>query len=142
MANKVPKQATFREILLDRYKMADQAENTLAKLFRDMLAERSILPAQWDARMDAYYRKVFTNSKGEVDIIKVNQEKSNLKKALAKPNLAWNRFETAIQVLNPDEYTFSLGMKYINETEYLHQIKVKNRSSRFTPPPAEEDDDE
>lgn len=118
---------TFRELLMDPEKKRSEAENELAYIFRDMMLAHGIQPSEWDRRVDSYYRRIYTNSKGEVDLIKVNQEKSNLVRALTKDALPWRRFITAVQLMGAASFTFTLDLNYQDGRTFSHKVKVRNR---------------
>jgi len=119
--------STFRELLLDPEKKRSEAENELAYLFRDIMLAHGVNPSEWDRRLDMYYRRLYTNSRGEVDLIKVNQEKSNLVRALAKDTLPWKRFNTSLQLMGPESYTIIIELTYRDGRTHTHKVKIRNR---------------
>ena len=119
--------STFRELLLDSEKKKSEAENELAYLFRDMMLAHGVTPSEWDRRLDSYYKRIYMNSKGQVDLVKVNQEKSNLVRALTKDALPWRRFHTAVQLMGSKAYTFTLELEYEDGRIHTHKVKARNR---------------
>lgn len=119
--------ASFKDLMRDKEKKLSETEHLLARLFRKILAERGILSSEMDQLIDRYYRKIHTNRHGDVDILKVNQDKSNLTRALAKDTLPWRRFETVIQILGPSKYFLTLKMEGADGTVYEHTVGTKNR---------------
>lgn len=119
--------STFRELLLDSEKKIREAENELAYLFRDMMLAHGVTPSEWDRRVDSYYKRLYTNAKGQADLVKVNQEKSNLVRALTKDALPWNRFKTALQLMGAESYTITIDLNYAGGRMHTHKVKVRNR---------------
>lgn len=136
---KAPKNSTFRELLRDPNKKYDETSHALAKLLRDMLANSGIGPGEWDKLIERYYKKMYTNRKGEIDLIKVNQEKSNLTRALAKDKVPWYRLDTAIQILGSASYTISIEREDARGVKFTSKLKIKNRYV-IMPEMNEEDD--
>lgn len=132
--------STFRELLQDNTKKMDSSENIPAHLVRDMLLTHGISPAQWDKMADQYYRQVNTNSKGQVDLLKVTHDKSNMAKALAKDTLPWRRCESTIQILGPVSYKISVELTFANGVTYKHEVFKRNKY--YEPDAIEGDDDE
>jgi hypothetical protein len=137
-----PKTSTFRELMKDPNKKADETGHVLAKLFRDIIASQGMEAGGFDNLMDKYYKKKYTNRHGEVDMIKVNQEKSNLTRALAKDSLPWYRFETVLQILGPKVYSVTIGMEASSGHTYSHTVRVPNRFAILPPTPVEGEDEE
>ena len=119
--------STFRELLLDPEKKRAEAENELAYLFRDIMLAHGVTPSEWDRRLDSFYKRLYTNSKGQTDPVKVNQEKSNLVRALTKDALPWNRFNRALQLMGSESYTISVDLNYADGRVHTHKVKVRNR---------------
>ena len=138
----VPQKSTFRELLTDSRKKLDLSENELASLLRDMLLTHGIQPAQWDRMADAYYRRLNTNSKGEVDLLKVTHDKSNMAKALAKDAIPWNRFTAAIKILGVKSYTVRLMLDFPNDITFKHEVLVRNRLYEDLPNIDDEEDED
>lgn len=132
--------STFRELLLDHTKKLGLSDNALAKLLRDMLLTHGISPSQWDKMADLYYRKINTNSKGEVDLLKVTHDKSNMAKALAKDSIPFRRFQSAIEILGCESFVFSVQLNFRNDVTYKHEVFQRNRMAE--PGPVEDDEDE
>lgn len=133
------KKSTFKDLLQDPNKKRGEATNELATMFRKMLAEHGILPTDWDRRAELYYRKLYTNHRGETDMIKVNQEKSNLTRALTKNSIPWKRFTTALAILGPETWDLEITLPYKSGHVRKHKVTVKNRYVDLGP---ELDDDE
>lgn len=131
--------STFRELLLDHTKKLDLSENELATLLRDMLLTHGISPSQWDKMADLYYRRLNTNSKGEVDLLKVTHDKSNMAKALAKDSIPWRRFTAAINILGVRSYKIAVELEFPNDVTYKHEVLVRNRTAEQ---PAIDDDED
>ena len=112
----------FRTLLRNARQMKKNADNVPAVFFRDILAEHGPSIAEWDARMERYFRKIHGN-----DPKIVSQEKTNLTRALTKDTLTWRRFEQAIQIMGAETYTFTLLMEYANGQTFKHKVRVKNR---------------
>lgn len=135
------KTSTFRELMKDPNKKYDETAHALARLFRDILASRGLELSEWEKLTERYYRKIYTNRHGVVDLIKVNQEKSNLTRALAKDSLPWFRFETAIQILGPKMYSFTAVLDNGDGHVYKHTVKIPNRYA-ILPPDSKHDGDD
>lgn len=125
MSNK----SSMRELLLDEQKLKGKTTHPLAYMFRDMMLEHGILPSEWEARIDNFYRRMYTNARGEIDLVKVNQEKSNLMRALCKDTIPWNRFNTACQLMGAESYTLTLTLNYANGHKAEHKVKLRNRAA-------------
>lgn len=130
------KTSNFKELMKDPNKKAGDTDHVLARLFREILATHGIGSTQFENLMDKYYRKLHTNRHGQVDLVKVNQDKSNLTRALSKDRLPWYRFETALQIIGPRSFTFTVTMDVGKGLTYKRSVKVPNRYS--TIPPDEE----
>lgn len=114
--------SNFRTLLRYARDMKKNADNVPAALFRDMIAEHGPSIAEWDARMDRYFRKIHGN-----DPKIIAQEKTNLTRALTKDTLTWRRFEQAVQIMGPKTYRLSVTMEFANGQKYTHSVRVKNR---------------
>lgn len=136
------KKSTFRELLQTPDKKKGEAKNELAVLFRDMLLTHGILPSEWDRKVERYYTKIFTNAAGEVDMLKVNQEKSNLTRALTKDSIPWKRFITGVAVLGPASFRLGIELNYATGHTYKHQVLKKMRYTAPVEVHEEEDDEE
>lgn len=122
MRNKKPTVITLRDLLLDSTCKKREAENIPAILFRDMMSACGIGPAEWDKRMERYFRKVYGS-----DVKKINQEKTNLMRSLAKNKLTWTRYDTSIQIMGPVTYQFTLDMTFADGHTFRAIAKVRNR---------------
>lgn len=138
--SKTPNSSTFRELLRDPHKKYDETNHPLAKLLRDVMASRGIMPSQWDTLVERYYRKVYTNRRGEIDLIKVNQEKSNLTRALAKDRVPFDRFDVALQILGCAYYLYSVETTDTKGVKITNKLKITNRYV-ILPEVVEKDDD-
>lgn len=114
---------TFRSIVNNPETGKEDAENLLALLFRDILLAHLPSPEALDRKMERYYMRIYGG-----DRMKVAQEKNNLSRALTKPSISWERFETFIQLLGCDKYTFRVDMTY-GEKVYTSELEVRNRYS-------------
>lgn len=126
----------LRNLLSDPLKQKSQADNALAALFRDIMAQHGVEIAEWETRVENYFRRVFTRN-SDIDVQKVNQAKSNLQRALARSTLTWGRFETALQVMGSETYTIEVSLNYKNGKTFRHSVKVKNRACNVTDAPPE-----
>lgn len=127
---------TLRSLLQDPNKLRDQAENVLAALFRDIMAEHGVEPAEWESRVERYFQRTYITPEG-IDVQKVNQAKSNLQRALALPALTWGRFETALQIMGSKSYYVEVGLQYESGNTFTHRKRVRNRIDNVTQgPPA------
>lgn len=133
------KKSTFRELLLAPDKKKGEAVNVLAVLFRDMLLAQGIMPSEWELRVERYYTRLHTNAKGEVDKKRVDQDKSNLTRALTKDRLPLKRFEEGVAVLGAESVKYSVQLNFPNNYSNIHTVLVRNR---YTPPAPGVDDDE
>jgi hypothetical protein len=127
MMAKAPKNSTFRDLLRHPNKRYDETNHALAKMLRDMLAVSGIGPGEWDKLIERYYRKMYTNRKGHIDMIKVNQEKSNLTRALAKDKVPYYRLDTAIQILGCAYYVFTIERYDSRGVMTATRLNVNNR---------------
>lgn len=123
----VKRKSTFRELLMTQDKKVDESTNILATLFRDMLATYGITPSEWDFRVDRYYSRLHTNAKGEVDRKRVDQDKSNLTRALNKNRIPLKRFEEGICVLGAESCDYSVQLNFPNGYSNAHKVRVRNR---------------
>lgn len=121
------KKSTFRELLLSHDKKKSEATNALAILFRDALATHGVTPSEWDVKVERYYKRRHTNSIGVVDKKRVDQDKSNLTRALAKNGLPWNRFVEGCSVMGPEFIMFSMTLGYPGGLTTEHKLKIRNR---------------
>lgn len=130
---------TWRDVMQAADKLQDKTAHELARLFRDMMSHHGIGITAFDNLADRYYRKIYTNRHGVVDVIKVNQEKSNLTRALAKDSLPFFRFVTVLKILGPVSYIITVTMKHADGHTYKHSVETMNR---FAILPAIEDEAE
>lgn len=114
---------SFRKIVNNPKHGKEELENTLAILFRDMLFAQSPSLELLDRKMERYYQRIYGG-----DRRLIAQEKNNLTKALTKPSISWERFETMIQLLGPDKYMFRVEMTY-GEKTYVCEVEVPNKYS-------------
>lgn len=114
---------TFRSIVNNPETGKEDAENLLALLFRDILLAHSPSPEALDKKMERYYMRIYGGDKKMVA-----QEKNNLSRALTRPSISWERFETLIQLLGCDKYTIRVDMTY-GEKVYTSELEVRNRHS-------------
>lgn len=134
------KKSTFRELLLSPDKKKGESTNFLATLFRDALITLGVTPSEWDMRVDRYYRRRYTNAAGEVDKKRVDQEKSNLTRALTKDRLPPKRFEEGMAVLGAESILMTMQVNYPRGYKNNHKVLV-----RYSPtilPDDDEDEDE
>jgi hypothetical protein len=146
---------TFRSIVNNPETGKEEVENLLALLFRDILLAHSPSIDSLDRKMERYYQKIYGG-----DRRLVAQEKNNLSRALTKPSISWERFETLIQLLGCDKYVVRVDLTYGDKT-YTSEVEVRNRYSDRrlqhvaentrkrrrpaaapTPPPEEEENDD
>jgi hypothetical protein len=114
---------TFRSIVNNPETGKDEVENLLALLFRDILMAHSPSVDSLDRKMERYYQKVYGG-----DRRLVAQEKNNLSRALTRPSISWERFETLIQLLGCDKYVVRVDLTYGDKT-YTSEVEVRNRYS-------------
>lgn len=88
---------TLMDIIRDPSKKKQSASNELAFIFRNVLYELRIGPAEWENLVEKYGRARYGN-----DRKKIAQEKINLARAISKPELTWQRFMEALSVLGYD----------------------------------------
>lgn len=138
----IKKKSTFRELLMSPDKKAGEATNILATLFRDMLSTYGITPSEWDQRVDRYYSRLHTNAKGEVDRKRVDQDKSNLTRALNKDRIPIKRFEEGVAVLGAETCEYSITLNFPNGYSNVHKVRVRNRYVEIPDVEDDEDDDD
>lgn len=114
---------TFRSIVNNPQVGKEEAENLLALLFRDILLAHSPGADNLDRKMERYYTRIYGGDKRLVA-----QEKNNLSRALTKPSISWERFETLIQLLGCDKYVVRVDLVYGDKT-YTSELEVRNRYS-------------
>lgn len=101
-----------------------EARDAPAKLFRGILFDLSIERMTWDRLM----RDFLTNPRSGIpdNPTKRSSERSNLNRALAKPNITWKMFRKAIQVLNPKGVSYELAIvwskDYVFPNEKPHNL--------------------
>lgn len=117
---------TFRRIVnnpqVDKDEVALEG-NLLALLFRDILLAHRPGADNLDRKMERYYTRIYGGDKRLIA-----QEKNNLARALTKPSISWERFETLLQLLGPDKYVVRIDLVYGDHT-YTSEIEVRNRFS-------------
>lgn len=131
------KKSTFRELLLAPDKKKGESTNFLAALFRDALITLGTTPSEWDMRVDRFYRRRYTNAAGEVDKKRVDQEKSNLTRALNKNRLPPKRFEEGMAVLGAESILLTMKANYPRGYTNTHKVSL-----RFPQDVPDVDDDE
>lgn len=136
------KKVTFREILLHPDKKKGEADNVLASLFRDMLAAYGVTPSEWELRVERYFRRKHTNEAGVVDKKRVDQDKSNLTRALTKSKLPVKRFEEAMAVLGAESVMWTIQANFPGGHQHTHKALVRNRHTSPVPDDDEDDEDE
>lgn len=134
--------STFRELLQHPTKKLDMSENGLSKMIRDVLLTNGISPAQWDKMADLYYRSINANSKGEVDLLKVIHDKSNMAKALAKDSIPYNRFLAACEILGPEYIELGVTLHFKGGISQSHKVMMKNSMREQAPLEGDEDEDD
>lgn len=117
---------TLMELLRHPTKKRDETGDPVARMMRELLYRHQILPDEWEVRADRYFRKIHGN-----DVQKISQEKINLSRSIAQNRISWNRFHQVLEILNYDEYTFTIGMKNRDMPEPRECcIKFRNRMKR------------
>lgn len=114
---------TFRSIVNNPETGKEDAENLLALLFRDILLAHAPGADNLDRKMERYYTRIYGGDKRLIA-----QEKNNLSRALTKPSISWERFETLIQLLGCDKYIVRVDLVY-GEKTYTSELEVRNRYS-------------
>lgn len=114
--------STMRELLMDPNKKKVDAENIPAILFRDITASHGIMPMDWERLIDRHYRLLYGD-----DLQKVSQEKTNLQRALVKPNLTWARYYKFLEILGVESMTFIQQLHSSDGRVYEHKVKTRNR---------------
>lgn len=128
--------ATMRELLLDPTKRRQEAENIPAMWFRDILASHGIMPGEWEKLLDRHYRLLYKD-----DVQKISQAKTNLQRALVKPNLTWARYFKFLEILGVEAMTFTQTLETKDGRSFNHVIKVKNRYSLSKVKGSEQDEE-
>lgn len=139
MKTRSQQKTTFRELLLAPDKKKGEATNVLAILFRDMLIAQGIMPSEWEHRVERYFTRLHTNAQGEVDKKRVDQDKSNLTRALTKDRLPLKRFEEGVAVLGAESVQYTVQLNFPNNYSNIHKVLVRNR---YVPSANLEDDDD
>lgn len=102
---------TFRQILMDPVRYRDRAEtNELAWLWLDLIATLAISPGELEDRMARYFQSLH----GVKNNKKVKEDVANLKSALEKPSLTWNRFIQIMAILNPETIEITVSLPFRN----------------------------
>lgn len=115
----------FKELLKDPEKRRHEPDlNIPAKMFRNIVYVHGVIPSEWDAQVDRFYRRLYGG-----DIQKVNQEKSNLLRALNRNWLTWGRFETALQIMGCEKYEICTTLHFKGGKSTSHPVTVRNRLS-------------
>lgn len=130
----------FRDMLEAPDKRIGDAKNILARLFRGILMEHGIMPSQWDAMVDRYFRSRL--SRTPKDSKAINQDKYNFIRALEKDKLSIGRFETAINILGAESVEFMLTMNWRGKAPSKHKVLIRNPLvDLIKPAPGEELED-
>lgn len=110
--------------------------NTLARLFRKIVAEEEINATQWAALLEAYAHNpvngIPQNSR------EVNQAISSLQRNLTHPRMTWGVFRKGLLVLGPKQEDYILEMRWSKKAEETTTHIVTMRDPLDNVPPTEE----
>lgn len=98
-----------REMMLHEDALADEANDTLTRLFRMALSTLNVKPDVWQRRLTSYLKsKARFNYRSAKDI---GQERNNFNRAIAKRSITSKTFFKALDVINPIRYCMSISLE-------------------------------
>lgn len=107
--------------------------NTLARLFRKIVAEESISATQWSALLESYVRNpvngVPQNSRDVTAAI------GTLQRELLKSRMSWSVFRKGLNLLNPKQVDYILEMRWSNKPGDVttHNVTMRDPLSMIPP---------
>lgn len=118
------KKQTFRDLITANGKRKDSAENLPALMFRDVLDTHGISLSEWEMRMDRYFRRKYGN-----DVKRINSDKGNLMRSLAKDKITWDLWEIVKRILGPVRVKYTVQMTFADGRTYEHNYVVRYREN-------------
>lgn len=110
----------------DVFQKLKKPANTLARLFRHIVAGEQVDMTRWNALLEEYvsnpHRGAYQNRREMVTTI------STLQRELLEPTMTWNRFRKGILVLGPVQEDYLLKLRWSKDPNdlSLHQVTIRD----------------
>ena len=117
---------SVKSLLENPDKRIGYARNTLAMVWRDILAKQNMTLSGWDMSMENYLRNprngIMQDSKSK------SSARGNLNKELTRDVMSWRVFEKGLRFLGPVRVRMRIELEWQNGTSEQHVVTIDTNS--------------